>query len=207
MELFYFGLLKANILNIFIILILKELVIYMVKSGFEHLSDLEFKILRELQNNCRKNFDDIGKKCGCSRYKVTRVMKKLEERGIILGYSAIINPKKMNLNYYIILLKRTSIPVEEEFLKKLPVKDITDILPAAPESVILEDTHYLHGCYDWITTFYADDISNAKEYANLMLKVFHKYIDSLELLEIVNSIRIVGHRIKQEKVTIEVSKP
>ncbi len=178
----------------------------MNKNNFEQYSDLEAKILKELQKNCRTNLGEIGKKCGCSRYKVARVMKELEEKGIIVGYSAIINPKKMNLNYYIVLIKRSSIPVDEEFLKKLPVRDITDILPKTPDSVDLGDTHYLHGCYDWVITFTADDISNAKEFCNLMLRVFHKYIDRLELLEIVNSIRITGHRIKQEKVTAEVSK-
>jgi len=35
-------------------------------------SNIEDKILKELQNNCRQNLDEIGKKCGCSRYKVGR---------------------------------------------------------------------------------------------------------------------------------------
>ena len=73
----------------------------MAKQNNAQNSNLEEKILKELQKNCRLNLDEIGKKCGCSRYKVSRVMKKLEENNTIVGYSAIINPTKIKLKYFI----------------------------------------------------------------------------------------------------------
>ena len=82
----------------------------MNRSDNAQISNIDEKILNELQKNCRMNLDEIGKKCGCLRYRVARVMKKLEKNGSIIGYSAIINPNKMNLKYYLLLIKRSSIP-------------------------------------------------------------------------------------------------
>ena len=165
-------------------------------------SSIEEKILEELQKNCRQNLDEIGKKCGCSRHKVTRVMKKLEDKGIILGYTAIINPKKMNLNQYFLLFKRTSIPIGEEILKKLPVNNITDIIPIIPANIKNISTHYINGEFDWITSFIAEDISDAKDFCNQILKMFHKYVENLILLEVVLPIRMQGFKITQKlKIT------
>lgn len=157
--------------------------------------NLEKKVLIELRKNCRLNLDDIGKKCGCSRYKVRKVMKKLEDNKTILGYTTIIDPKKLNLKHYIVLIKKTKIPVAAETLKKLPVNDITDLLPNTEININLEDTSYLHGNYDWFTSFTTDDISNAKEFCNQILKIFHKHVANIELLETVMPIRTNGLRI------------
>ena len=161
-------------------------------------SNIEEKIIIELQKNCRKNLDEIGKKCGCSRYKVARVMKELEDKGIILGYSAIINPKKLNLNQYFLLFKRTSVPIGDEILNKLPVNNVTDIIPVVKSNIKNLSTHYVHGEFDWLTSFTAKDISDAKDFSNQILKMFHKYIENLILLEIVAPIRIHGFKVNQK---------
>lgn len=168
------------------------------------ISNLEDKILNELQKNCRLNLDEIGKKCGCSRYKVARVMKKFEENKVILGYSAIINPKKMNLKHYILLLKRTTRPMEEETLKKLPIVDVTDMFPGTKIDVKFQNTYYLHGKYDWMTTFTTDDISHAKEFCREILRRYHQYVENVELIETVLPIRIEGFRIPDPKKLHEI---
>ena len=173
-------------------------------SNNAQISNIEKKILNELQKNCRLNLDEIGKKCGCSRYKVGRVMKNLEKDGSIIGYSAIINPNKMNLKYYLLLIKRSSTPIDDKILNKLPVSDISDLLPEGVANIKLEDTLYLHGDFDWITTFISNDIANAKEYANQILKVFHKYVDHITLLETVTPIRIKGFQISRSAQVPEI---
>jgi Lrp/AsnC family leucine-responsive transcriptional regulator len=151
-------------------------------------SNLEKKILNELQKNCRMNLDEIGKKCGCSRYKVAKVMKKFEKNNTILGYSAIINPIKINLKLFILIVKRSSVPFDEDMLKRIPTTLETVFKPHVDITII--DTLYVHGTYDWIITFSADNISIAKEFCNKCYKYFSKYIDNLELLEIVAPFRI-----------------
>jgi DNA-binding Lrp family transcriptional regulator len=156
-------------------------------------SNLEEQILNELQKNCRLNLDKIGKKCGCSRYKVARFMKKLEDNNIILGYSAIVNPNKINLKHFILLIKRTSVPLDEDIIKKLPVIGESDLIPNL--NINLENTLYVHGNFDWVTTFTTSDIIDAKNFCNKILKYFSKYVERIELLETVGPIRINGFRI------------
>ena len=165
---------------------------------------VEEKILEELQKNCRLSPDEIGKKCGCSRYKVNRIMKKLEENNTIVGYTAVINPTKLNLKYFVILVKRSSIPLDEDVLKRLQASRNTDFVPNVDVKSIA--SLYVHGKYDWVTSFSAKDISIAKEFCNKILKYYNKYINNLELLEIVAPIRLSGFIIPTEEEIKEMIK-
>jgi DNA-binding Lrp family transcriptional regulator len=162
----------------------------MNKQKYSQNLNLEDKILKELKKNCRLNLDEIGKRCGCSRYKVAKIMKRLEDNNIILGYSAIINPSKINLKHYILLVKRTSQPFDEEMIKKIPVMTERDFVPNVNIENI--DTLYVHGNYDWVLSFTAPDISVAKEFCNKIMKYYSKLLEDLELLEIVAPFRLNG---------------
>ena len=163
-------------------------------------SSIEDKILKELQKNCRQNLDEIGKKCGCSRYKVGRFIKKLEENDMILGYSAILNPLKSKKKHFILLIKRTSEPIEDDILKRLPNAEGIDIIPELKNELI--DTYYVHGKYDWVLTFLAEDLTDAKDFCNKIYKYYNKYVEQLDLLETVGPLRKNGFRIPgDEKIT------
>ncbi|BEP29626.1 Lrp/AsnC family transcriptional regulator [Helicovermis profundi] len=56
----------------------------------------DYKILDELQKSGRISMKDLGKKVALTSPAVTERVKKLEDAGIISGYSAIIDPKKLN---------------------------------------------------------------------------------------------------------------
>jgi DNA-binding Lrp family transcriptional regulator len=49
-------------------------------------------IVTLLQENARRSFQDIGAQVGLSAPAVKRRVDRLEERGVIKGYSAILNP-------------------------------------------------------------------------------------------------------------------
>jgi DNA-binding Lrp family transcriptional regulator len=157
---------------------------------------VEEKILNELQKNCRLSTDEIGKKCGCSRYKVNKIIKKLEENNTIVGYSAIINPNKINLKYFVLLIKRSSIPFDKDILKAIQAQRNTDLsrdTDFVPDVDIKSIASlYVHGEYDWILSFIAKDISNAKDFHNKIIKYYNKYIDGLRLLEVVFPFRMNG---------------
>jgi len=158
-------------------------------------SNLERKILNELLLNCRANLDDIGKKCGCSRYKVGRVIKKLEENKTILGYSAIIDPRPLNLNYYLLLVKRTPTPLTDKISKILCVGGYNDLFPDINLDVV--DSMYINGYYDFLVTFTANGIAKAKELCNKILELYSSYIEKIELLEMVMPFRLERIKIYQ----------
>jgi len=56
----------------------------------------DYRILEELQKNGRISMKDLGKKVSLTSPAVTERVKKLEDSGIISGYTAIINHKKLN---------------------------------------------------------------------------------------------------------------
>jgi Lrp/AsnC family leucine-responsive transcriptional regulator len=165
--------------------------------------NIEEKIIKELQKNCRLNLDEIGKKCGCSRYKVGRVMKNLEENGTILGYTAIINPNKLNLRYYLLLVKRNNYPFDE-MIKKIPLMEETDFVPGV--DIINIDTFYVHGKYDWVLTFTAVDINIAKEFCNKVMKNYSKFLENIDLLECVIPFRIDRFRMAPPEHIKDIAK-
>ncbi|MCH8957400.1 Lrp/AsnC family transcriptional regulator [candidate division KSB1 bacterium] len=57
------------------------------------MKELDQKILEILTNDARTPHAQIGEEVGLSRPAVTERVKKLEQSGIIEGYSAILNPE------------------------------------------------------------------------------------------------------------------
>ena len=77
-------------------------------------------------------------------------MRKFEEDNTIIGYSAIVNPNKENLKHFLVLIKRSNLPVDEKILKNLSVNKLTDLIPGV--NINLKDTQFVHGSFDWITS-------------------------------------------------------
>ena len=71
--------------------------------NFTGLTEIDEKILNMLSGNARMSFVDIAKETGISSVAVRNHVQVLEERGIIEGYSVIVNPHKIEtmLSVYI----------------------------------------------------------------------------------------------------------
>ena len=57
--------------------------------------DLSLKILALLQKNARLSFTEIGKEIGLSSSSVAERVKKLEDMGILKGYTIYLNAEKL----------------------------------------------------------------------------------------------------------------
>ena len=55
------------------------------------IDELNWKILRQLQNNARESFANIGRIVGLTAPAVAERVKKMEDLGIILGYKASVS--------------------------------------------------------------------------------------------------------------------
>ena len=154
----------------------------MPKTSREQITDDEKKIIRELQKNSKENIEEIAKKCGFSRQKVWRVIKRLEKNKTIWGYSAIVDIEKLDLKHFIILIKKEIKPVEETattiITRELEKK-------AAEIGVTIHASHYLHGRYDWNICFTAENIVKAKQFCEKIKALYIPSIEELELLEII----------------------
>ncbi|HIZ79728.1 MAG TPA: Lrp/AsnC family transcriptional regulator [Candidatus Lachnoclostridium stercorigallinarum] len=60
------------------------------------LDELDRKIVELLIKNARMSYSDIGEQVGISRVAVKSRITALEEKGVIEGYTTIINPQKIS---------------------------------------------------------------------------------------------------------------
>ena len=60
------------------------------------LDALDQKIVRMLIENARASYSEIGEKVGISRVAVKAHIQALEQRGIIVEYTTVINPQKIS---------------------------------------------------------------------------------------------------------------
>lgn len=97
----------------------------------ENLDEIDIKIIRLLQENSRISFNEIAKKIGISVGTAYNRVKNLEEKGILKGYTALIDPIKMGYGITAIILIQAEgahlVEVEKEVAKLNNVVSVYDI--------------------------------------------------------------------------------
>jgi len=154
----------------------------MPKSSQEQIDSDDKKIVDELRKNSKESIDKIAKKCGFSRQKVWRTIKRMEKNNIIWGYCAVIDDTKFNQNRYFLLIKRTSKPIQKENLQLVMSRELKD--RADERGVSIECSHYVHGVYDWVICVNAPDIRNVKKYIESLNDLAKEgFISDIQVLE------------------------
>ncbi len=153
----------------------------MPKSSQKRLIEDEKKILDILQVNAQASIDDIAKKCGFSRQKVWRIIKKLEEDKAIWGYTAICEQERYNLKHFIMMMKRSTTPIDQKVMHEVLTTRLDDLVPES--NIVIENIEYIHGSFDGIFSFYAPDLIAAKRFSDRFKEHFNEYVSEVELLE------------------------
>ena len=159
----------------------------MSKSSKEQIDNDEKRILRELKKNSKESIDKTAKKCGCSRQKVWRIIKRLEKNNVIWGYSAIIDAEKIDLTHYTVLFKRSITPFDDKVKDNVATEMIDDYFPEA--QITIEDILYVNGSYDWILTFTAPGIKGVKIFCEKIMRKYSPFIMGYEVLETMVPVR------------------
>ncbi len=159
----------------------------MAKKSAEQAHEDEMKILTELQNNANENLDKIAKHCGFSRQKVWRTIKQLEKRHMIWGYTAITDKQMIGQNQFILLVKRTNKPLDKKIIDKIDSIDLEDT--AFPFGVHIETSCFVHGTYDWIISFSAKDLIQARKFCDLLVTEFPEAIQHYDLEQVLYCVR------------------
>jgi Lrp/AsnC family transcriptional regulator, regulator for asnA, asnC and gidA len=68
--------------------------------------EIDRKILRALQDDARASFKNVGKSVGVSEATVFVRVKKLQERGVLRGFKAVVDPKSVGKTLTAIMLIR-----------------------------------------------------------------------------------------------------
>lgn len=97
----------------------------------QELSPQEIKLLRMLQENSRFDISDLTERLNMSRTSVYDKIKKLESEGYIRDYVAVIDPKKVGLNFTVIItvsLNSQRLDYVEEFSRQ--VSELPEVVEA-----------------------------------------------------------------------------
>ena len=162
----------------------------MPKSSKEKIDLDEKKIIRELEKNAKESIDKIAQKCGCSRQKVWRIIKRLEENKTIWGYHAVIDNEKIGLNRYYILIKRTNVPFSKEHLDSIIKNELKPNL--GEEEIIVENISYVHGSFDGVYEIRASNVRQVKKFCETLNNLSGGYISEMRILEELFPIEING---------------
>jgi Lrp/AsnC family leucine-responsive transcriptional regulator len=114
--------------------------------GADRLSTNDARILEILQRDGRRPYADLGAEVGMSGPSAHERVKKLEARGAIRGYAAIVDPAAVGLG----ILAFT-------WITQAPgtaATDLTDDLAAIPE---IEECHHITGEADYLIKVRARD--------------------------------------------------
>ena len=152
----------------------------MAKISYDKIKYDEKKVINEFQHNARENLERIGKKCGFSRQKVLRIIKKLEKENKIWGYSAIIDNEKFDLKRYLILIRRSTEPIDDAISK---IIELTLHEKGEKINVTIECSSYLYGRYDWMLVVTAKDIASVKKFSNILEKEYRDVISEVQIIE------------------------
>jgi Lrp/AsnC family leucine-responsive transcriptional regulator len=159
----------------------------MSKSSRDQIVKDEKKILSELVKNSNENIDTIAKHCGFSRQKTWRFIKQLEAKGLIWGYTAIFNEEKIGLIHFILMVKRTTKQIEEKTVDKIVSRKLEDLV--AELGITIESSSYVHGEYDWVLTFTAEDIKQAKKFSDSLVALHPGVIEKITIMQTLMFIR------------------
>jgi Lrp/AsnC family leucine-responsive transcriptional regulator len=89
------------------------------------IDQIDLKILKELDENCRQSLNVIGKKVRLSKEAVSKRISKLEKENVILGYHAVIDPSAIGYRFHRFYLKFQGTGREDEmrilgYIQSLP---------------------------------------------------------------------------------------
>lgn len=96
------------------------------------LDNVDYQILRIMQNNARTNNADIARELGMAPSAILERVKKLEQKEVILQYNAKINPLTIDQNLLSFIFIKTSDIIGEQgvayLLAEIPeVQEVHDI--------------------------------------------------------------------------------
>jgi len=161
---------------------------HLPKTSVETMRKEELKVLDILEQHAKENIDVLSKKCGFSRQKLSRIIKHLEAKKIIWGYSAISGAEENNLKEFFLLVKRNTIPFDDSFKKEV----LFETLDRYSSNIKVENISLTHGPYDGIVAFYAPDLIAAKTLLNQIGNNIGKYFTEMLLIENLIAIRKQG---------------
>lgn len=162
-----------------------------MKNNNETMNKDEMTVLDILEQHANENINEIAKRCGFSHQKVRRIIKHLDEKNIIWGYSTITDKNGKDMKHFTLLITRSNDLLDVSFSKEIVIEKLDSYLPGL---IQIENIYMTHGRYGGVVTFYATDLLTAKKLVQEITKRIGKYFKEYLLLETLFPIRRQGFK-------------
>ncbi|WP_043930964.1 Lrp/AsnC family transcriptional regulator [Bacillus sp. EB01] len=120
------------------------------------MDEIDGLILQRLAENARVPMTELGKAIGLTAPSVTERVKKLEDRGVIAGYSASINQKKLGKHITAFVLFDTD-----------KCKQFVQFCEGYPD---VAECHRLAGQYSYLVKVVTQDVSTLEAFIDQTMK-------------------------------------
>jgi len=123
------------------------------------LSETDIRILEMLQEDGRASFSSIARELGVAESTVRYRVEKLRESGVITGFQAHLNPRKVGLGITAIALIKV---------------DAAEIVETSETLATFEESHHLFrttGSYDLFSVVHARDIVHLNDLIERIKKI------------------------------------
>jgi Lrp/AsnC family leucine-responsive transcriptional regulator len=120
----------------------------------DNLDKLDLSILRELQKNGRITVTELANRVGLSKTPCQVRMRRLEELGYLLGYTAIIDQKKLGSKHV------AFVQVTMSDTKTKALQAFNDAVRLIPE---VEQCHMIAANFDYLLKVRTSDIEGYRE--------------------------------------------
>jgi len=149
----------------------------------------EIKILEELHENARISLSELSKKTGLARQTIAKIIKDMEKKNKIWGYTTIFDPSLIGFKPFVLLGKIDLAIDQEQFLKKATSPKFID------ENLTrfgLTTSMFLHGKENLFGILWAKDIKEANKVANFYMNALKPNLKELDVLDVVSIFRFNG---------------
>ena len=123
---------------------------------------IDRKILAQLQRNARASLQEIGQAVGLSPSPCWTRIKRMEDEGVIEGYTVRLNPQALGLNDTVLLMVTLNSHSDNTLEK------FGEQLATIPEVV---EAHLVSGTYDYLLRVMVKD---TRDYERLLREKLYK---------------------------------
>ena len=140
-------------------------------AQLDQLSATDRRIVEVLQRDGRRPYAELGSDVGMSGPSAHERVKKLEARGVITGYAAVVDPSAVGLGV-----------LGFSWITQAPgtaATDLTDDFAAIPE---IEECHHISGEADYLVKIRARDTRDFERILRLVQATRHVFTTETDIV-------------------------
>lgn len=137
----------------------------------DRIDETDARILELLQRDGRESYAEVGQAVGMSGPSAHERVKKLEARGVIRGYSAVVDPTLVGYSVLAFI-----------FIKQVPGTIATDLTGNFIDIAEIEECHHIAGEADYLLKVRATDTRHLERVLHAIQAVPHVFTTETQVV-------------------------